>query len=128
MEQTKNPRRRAQADNPAIQDTLRRLGENLRAARVARDVSLADAARRAGLSIQTLRALERGAPGVSLETVALILWQMNMLEHLMAVADPAADEEGRRLAVLRAPTRARGARNQSAGQKAQWTSIGIDSL
>lgn len=128
MEQKKIPRRRAQTGHPAIDTALRQLGANLRSARVARDISLVDAAARAGLSVQTLRALEMGAPGVSVNAVATILWHMNMLEHVSSVADPAVDEEGQRLAALRAPTRARGARNQTPGQKAAWASIGIDAL
>ena len=128
MDQPKPGRRRVQADHPAISDVLRRLGANLRVARVARDVSLVDAASRANVSVQTLRALENGAPGVKIEAVARMLWQMNMVEHLGALADPQTDEEGQRLAALRAPTRARGARIQTPTHKATWADIGIDRL
>lgn len=121
-------RRRERAANPAVSAVLTRIGSNLRTARVARDISLADAAARAGISVQTLRALEKGAPGVSMESMAAMLWQMNMLEGLAQIADPIRDEEGQRLAALRAPTRARGARVQSPAQKSNWTDVGLDNL
>jgi hypothetical protein len=62
------------------------------------------------LNAHTLGRLEKGAPGVAVETLALALWHMGLLDHLDHVADPAADETGRRMAAARAPNRARGER------------------
>lgn len=128
MDQESKLRRKAQASHVPAAEVLRRLGANLREARVARDITLLDAAKRAEISVQTLRALEAGAPGVKIETLARMLWQMNLLSQLGAVAERQSDEEGQRLAALRAPARARGTLVQSSAQKATWASVGIDSI
>lgn len=100
--------------------TLQTLGEQLRRARIARDMTLDDLAARMGVGRQTLARLEAGAPGVSLEALGLALWNMNLLEHLAQIAAAANDPEGQRLADLRAPSRARGRKSlRSAG----WESL-----
>jgi len=96
------------SDHPEAQVALVALGQRLRVARVSRDITLADMAKRMGVTPNTLGRLERGAPGVSMETLALALWHMGLIEHLSGVAAADADAEGQRLATLRAPARARG--------------------
>lgn len=96
------------ADNPIVAAALLSLGERVRQARVSRDWTLAELSDRMGIQPKTLGRLERGAPGVSMETLALVLWHMNLLNHIDAVALPEHDPEGQRLALLRAPRRARG--------------------
>lgn len=96
------------ADNPMVAAALLGVGERIRQARVARDWTLSEMSVRIGVQAKTLGRLERGAPGVSIETLALVLWHMNLLEHLDSLALPQNDPEGQRLALLRAPRRARG--------------------
>jgi DNA-binding XRE family transcriptional regulator len=86
------------------------LGDRIRRARVARDVTLAEMAQRMGVQPRTLSRLERGAPGVGIETLALALWNMGLLAHMSDVAASHLDAEGQRLADLRQPSRARGSR------------------
>lgn len=99
---------------------LEALGEQLRRARVARDLTLDDLAARMGVGRQTLARMEAGAPGVSIEALGLALWNMNLLDHLASIAAPANDPEGQRLAELRAPSRARG---RKALASAGWDSL-----
>lgn len=108
---------KASSGHPQVNAALLDLGERLRRARVARDWTLADLGSRIGVQPHTLGRLEKGAPGASVETLALVLWHMNLLEQLAQVASPENDPEGQRLADLRAPKRARG--RQSLGQ-APW--------
>ena len=114
---------RTSSTNPEVSASLAALGERFRRARVARDVTLADMAQRMGVQPRTLMRLERGAPGVGIEVMALALWHMGLLSHLNDVAAAHLDAEGQRLAELRQPSRARGRRQlKSAG----WD--GLDKL
>lgn len=63
-----------------------------------------------GVQQGTLSRLEHGAPGVSMQTLALALWHLNLLEQFHQVCAPGTDPEGDRLAQLRQPSRARGRR------------------
>lgn len=99
---------KAASEHPEAQLALVALGDRLRRARVARDITLAEMAKRIGIQPGTLGRLERGAPGVSVEALALALWQMGLLANLEHVASAENDPEGQRLADLRRPVRARG--------------------
>lgn len=109
------------SSNPLVGEAIVAMGLRLRRARIARDIPIAEMARRMGIQANTLRRLEMGAPGVALETLALALWQMNLLSHMGSICAPGADPEGDRLAEMRAPTRARGARALAEGQ---WPALG----
>ncbi|MDL5034271.1 helix-turn-helix transcriptional regulator [Pelomonas sp. APW6] len=118
-----NATARTSSTNPEVSASLSALGERLRRARIARDVTLAEMAQRMGVQPSTLSRLERGAPGAGIEVMALALWHMGLLSHLNDVAAAHLDAEGQRLAELRQPSRARGRRQlKSAG----WD--GLDKL
>lgn len=101
---------RGKASNPEVDLALVKLGERIRQARVSRDITLKELALRMNLNEHTLGRLEKGAPGVAVETFALALWHMGLLDHLDQVADQVKDESGQRLLAVRAPSRARGAK------------------
>lgn len=105
---TKALRPKSASEHPVVREALAELGARVRAARIARDLTQDELAARTGVQAGTLGRLEKGAPGVSVETLALVLWQLNLLDHLEGVAAAANDPEGQRLAALRAPRRARG--------------------
>ena len=77
----------------AVEDALKRLGGNLRTARLRRNLSLAELASKLGTSA-----------GIYVG----MLWAMNLLPSLDGVADPKADEEGLALSGLDERERARG--------------------
>ncbi len=89
---------------------LSRLGADLAFARARRGFSLREAAARLYVSVNTLRNLEAGKPGVSLGVLANALQLYGLLDRLPALADPAADRIG--LALERRKLR-RGAKNQA---------------
>ena len=91
----------------AVEDTLRRLGRNIRMARLRRNQRIEDLAARVGISRFTLSAIERGKPGVSVAAVLGALWALGLLDHAHGLADPDRDEEGKALESARAPRRAR---------------------
>lgn len=64
---------------------LAQLGARLRAARIARDESMQLFAQRIGISVPTLRAMERGADTVQIKHWANALWALDRLQDLTAV-------------------------------------------
>ena len=65
--------------NNEIDDSLHRLGERLRAQRLARNDNQADFSARLGVSVPTLRDMESGAPTVSIGVWLAALWMLDRL-------------------------------------------------
>ena len=78
---------------PAI-SALAQLGADLAQARARRSFSLRDAAARLFVSVNTLRSLEAGKPGVGLGVLTNALMLYGMLDRLRTLADPAGDSVG----------------------------------
>lgn len=66
-------------------DALVDLGGRLRAARIAGNQTMAVFAARLGVSVPTLRDMERGAPTVQIGTWVNALWALDRLEELAGV-------------------------------------------
>lgn len=90
---------------PKTVTILERLGENLRLARLRRNISSSLQAQRAGISRPTLTMIERGSPSVSLGSYTQVLVSLGMEKDLLQVADD--DELGRKLQDLNLPLRQR---------------------
>ena len=71
---------------PKTQDMLERLGENIRLARLRRNISATLQAERAGISRPTLSSVEKGAPSVSLGSYVQVLVSLGLEEDLLKVA------------------------------------------
>lgn len=74
---------------------LHEVGENLRLARLRRDLSAAQVAERAGIARLTLTKLEQGDGGSSLANLLKVLFALSLENDLHAVAKD--DPMGRRL-------------------------------
>ncbi len=81
--------------SPALEDTLKTLGENIRLARLRRKISTTMLAERAGMTRTTLRAVERGDSGVTLGAYASVLFCLGLEEDLSLIARD--DPLGRKL-------------------------------
>ena len=90
---------------PKLQRMLETLGGNLRLARLRRDLSSEMVAERAGISRQTLSALENGAGSVSMAAWAQVLFVLGLEKDLELLARD--DELGRALQDAKLPTRKR---------------------
>lgn len=92
-------------DNPpaAVEDALKRLGRNIRTARLRRRLRIEDVADKLGVSRYTVADLEKGKPGTSVAAYAGALWALGLLEHMRDLADPDRDEEGKVLEGARSP-------------------------
>ncbi len=103
----------ADAPPAAVQETLERLGRNIRTARVRRKLPQGDLARRIGISRFVVADIERGKPSTGIAAYVGALWAMGLLDDLRAVADPDRDEEGKILERARSPKTAGRARTLS---------------
>lgn len=90
---------------PILRRILTEVGENIRLARLRRKFSTTLVAERAGISRNTLRAIERGDPAVSLGAYANVLLSLRLEKDLKVIA--LDDELGRKLQDAGLPTRAR---------------------
>ena len=77
-----------------VAERLRELGSHIRSARKIRRLNMVDLARRALTSRETLRRLERGEPGVSIGTLAHVLWVLGLSENLGNLASLKVDAHG----------------------------------
>jgi transcriptional regulator with XRE-family HTH domain len=71
-----------------ISEVLSELGKRLRAARIERNDSMDVFAQRLGVSIGTVRAMERGAPTVQIGVWLNALWILNQLDAITHVLEP----------------------------------------
>lgn len=90
-----------------VQTRTSELGQRVRRARLRRGITSAELAAKAGISRNTLTALEAGKPGVTLATFATVLWALGLDATLDPAANPDLDTHGKTLESARAPKRAR---------------------
>lgn len=97
----------------AIEQTLKRLGANLRTARLRRNLTIDDMAQKIGTGGRAVADAEKGKPSTGVAVYAAMLWALDMLDQISDVAAPEKDDEGQILALSRERARAR----PSAGTK-----------
>lgn len=83
-----------------VEAALRKLGADLRTARLRRNITIIDIAERIGASREVVADAERGKPSTSAVIYAALIWSYGLVDRLATVADPTADEEGVRLASI----------------------------
>jgi transcriptional regulator with XRE-family HTH domain len=101
-----NTSRITDAPPAAVEEALKRLGRNIRTARLRRKLRIEDVAQRMGASRFTLADVEKGKPGASAAAYLGALWALGLLEQITDVADPDRDDEGKILESARAPSQA----------------------
>ena len=101
--------RRSVMVTPQTQKLLCQMGDQIRMARLRRHLALGLVAERAGISRQTVTAVEKGSASVALGAYAAVLHALGGLEHdLLLIAKD--DELGRKLQDLDLPQRKRAPR------------------
>ena len=91
---------------PVLQ-ALRKLGRDIKVARIRRRLPVAVVAERALIAQGTLGRVERGDPSVSLGIYATVLFVLGFNDRLMNLADVASDAVGLSLEEERLPRRIR---------------------
>jgi transcriptional regulator with XRE-family HTH domain len=88
-----------------VEEALRRLGANLRTARLARNIKVDEAAEKIGTGRRAVLEAEKGNPGTSAAVYLALLWTYDLLDPVAQLAEPALDLVG--LASSARRTRAR---------------------
>lgn len=94
-----------------VKQALRKLGKDIRNARLRRRISTAVMAERASISRTTLNRIEKGNLGVALGHYATVLFCLGMIDRLGDIADIRSDPLGLELDEERLPQRIRYPRN-----------------
>jgi len=91
----------------AVGQSLKRLGANLRTARLRRNLTIEDVAEKIGTGPRPVSDAEKGKPSTSAAVYVALLWAYDLLGQLGNVADPELDEHGLSLSLGQERTRAR---------------------
>jgi transcriptional regulator with XRE-family HTH domain len=88
-----------------VELALKKLGENLRIARLRRNLTIADVAEKIGTGSRAVTNAEKGRTSTGAAVYIALLWAYDLLGQMEAVADPNSDELG--LALIGVRQRAR---------------------
>ncbi len=77
-----------------VEQALKRLGANLRTARLRRNLTIETVAQKIGTGVRAIVGAERGRPGTGGAVYLALLWAYDLLPQLESIADPALDPEG----------------------------------
>ena len=94
-----------QAPPYAVEKAIKRLGANLRTARLRRNLKIKDVAQKIGTGPRAVSDAEQGKVTTSIVVYTALLWVYDLLRPMEELADPATDEEG--LAMIKWRERAR---------------------
>ncbi len=101
----------------SIRSELRQLGDDLKAARLRRRLTLEDIALRAGVTVQTIRRLEAGEAGVGIGVLAGTLSSLGLRGRLRDLVEITSDETGLTLTLADLPKRGRRHQAKTAAAK-----------
>lgn len=90
-----------------VRRTLKKLGEDLREARIRRSLTMALVEERAGITHATLTSVERGKSTVSIGIYAKVMFVLGLIDNLYGLADLENDPAGRIYAHEQLPKRVR---------------------
>jgi transcriptional regulator with XRE-family HTH domain len=90
-----------------VEQSLHRLGANLKTARLRRNLTLETVAAKIGTNRRVIADAENGKSSTGIAVYAALLWAYGLLPQLDDVAAPERDSEGLTLASLRERSRAR---------------------
>lgn len=81
-----------------VEQALKRLGSDLRTARLRRNLTIATVAEKIGTGPRAVMDAEKGKGSTGVVVYTALLWGYGLLGQLADVADPARDREGQTLA------------------------------
>lgn len=81
-----------------VEQAIKKVGRNLRTARIRRKQTIQEAAEKIGTGARAVRDAENGKASTGVAVYAALLWAYDLLQPFEDLADPRADEEGYALA------------------------------
>jgi transcriptional regulator with XRE-family HTH domain len=90
-----------------VEQALKQLGNNLRIARLCRNLTIAEIAEKIGTGPRAVLDAEKGKPSTGIVVYIALLWALDLLDHMETVADPTKDTTGQRLSLSNERSRAR---------------------
>lgn len=96
-----------------VDQALKKLGGDLKTARLRRRLTAEEVAQKIGTSRYAVADAEKGKPSTGIAVYAALVWVYGLIDRLSDLADPSTDEVGTRLALAREPARARHRRELS---------------
>jgi transcriptional regulator with XRE-family HTH domain len=96
-----------QAPPYPVEQALKRLGNDLRTARIRRNHTIEEVAQKIGTGPRAVMDAEKGKASTGIAVYAALLWVYGLLQPLNDVANPAKDEQGIRLIAAKEKTRVR---------------------
>jgi hypothetical protein len=99
-----------------VRRALRKLGQDIRDARLRRRIPTDILAQRASISRTTLYKVEKGDPNVAMGIYATIIFALGMIDRISDLADAIHDTLGRQLDEDRLPKRVRLPRGKATSQ------------
>lgn len=99
-----------------VRRALRKLGGDIRDARLRRRIPVAVAAERASIGRSTLNRVEKGDPNVALGIYATVLFVLGLVDRIAEVADARSDATGLQLQEEQLPKRIRTPKPQTSAK------------
>lgn len=90
-----------------VEQTLNKVGSNLRLARLRRKQTIQQVAQKIGTGVRAVRDAESGKPSTGVAVYAALLWAYDLLQPFEELADPLKDAEGLALEASKEKRRAR---------------------
>jgi len=88
-----------QAPPYAVEQAIKRLGSNLRTARLRRNLTIEEVGEKIGTGPRAVSDAEKGKVSTGIAVYTALLWVYDLLSPMEELADPALDEEGMNLSV-----------------------------
>ena len=96
-----------QAPPYAVEHAIKRLGANLRTARLRRNLTIEEIGAKIGTGPRAVTDAEKGKVSTGIAVYTALLWVYDLLGPVNELADPASDEEGLALSTPRERARSR---------------------
>jgi transcriptional regulator with XRE-family HTH domain len=93
----------SQSPPAAVERILFRIGQNIKTARLRRNMRLEDLALRVGVSRYLISDIEKGKPTTSIAAYIGALWALGLSDDLYNIGNPDKDSEGKALENIHAP-------------------------
>ena len=90
-----------------VEELLQQVGQNIKTARIRRNLTILELDNRVHVDERTISRLEKGDPSINFKNLVTVLMVLGLEDSVFDLADPNADELGRALELQKYPKRVR---------------------